>query len=55
MSVTQLAVFIENTPGRLREVSRILGDAGVNIRGYSIADTADYGIRLYEDAELTDL
>lgn len=44
MSVTQLAVFIENKPGRLLAVTRILGDAGVNIRGYSIADTAEYGI-----------
>ena len=44
MSVTQLAVFIQNKPGRLAAVTRILGDAGVNIRGYSIADTEDYGI-----------
>lgn len=44
MSVTQLSVFIENKPGRLAKVARILGDAGVNIRGFSIADTEDYGI-----------
>lgn len=44
MSVTQLAVFIENKPGRLAAVTHILGDAGVNIRGFSIADTEDYGI-----------
>lgn len=44
MSVTQLAVFIENKPGRLLAATRILGDAGVCIRGYSIADTQDYGI-----------
>ncbi|HOF86812.1 MAG TPA: ACT domain-containing protein [Armatimonadota bacterium] len=44
MSVTQLAVFIQNKPGRLAAVTRILGDAGVNIRGFSIADTEDYGI-----------
>jgi len=44
MSVTQLAVFIENTPGRLLAATRILGDAGVNICGYSIADTESYGI-----------
>jgi len=44
MSVTQLAIFIENKPGRLLAVTRLLGDAGVNIRGYSIADTAEYGI-----------
>lgn len=44
MSVTQLAVFIENKPGRLLEATRLLGNAGVSIRGYSIADTQDYGI-----------
>jgi hypothetical protein len=52
MSVTQLAVFIENKPGRLAAVTRNLGDAGVNIRGFSIADTEDYGIlRLLVDHE----
>lgn len=52
MSVTQLSVFIENKPGRLAAVTRILGNAGVNIRGFSIADTEDYGIlRLLVDRE----
>jgi hypothetical protein len=52
MSVTQLSVFIENKPGRLAEATRILGVAGVNIRGFSIADTEDYGIlRLLVDDE----
>ncbi len=44
MAVTQLSVFLDNTAGRLAEVSRVLGDGGVNIRGFSIADTEDYGI-----------
>ncbi len=44
MSVTQLSVFIENKPGRLALVTRLLGKSGVNIRGFSIADTEDYGI-----------
>lgn len=53
MSVTQLAVFIENKPGRLSAVTKILGQAGVNIRGFSIADTEDYGIlRLLVDKEV---
>lgn len=52
MSVTQLAVFIENKPGRLAAVTHILGEAEVNIRGFSIADTEDYGIlRLLVDKE----
>ena len=44
MSVVQLAVFLENKAGRLAEVTRVLGEAGVNIRGFSVADTMEYGI-----------
>jgi hypothetical protein len=44
MAVTQLSVFLDNTAGRLAEVTRILGDSQVNIRGFSVADTADFGI-----------
>lgn len=44
MMVEQISIFIENKSGRLAEVSRILGDAGVNIRALSLADTSDFGI-----------
>ncbi len=44
MSVKQLSVFVENKSGRIAEISRILGDGGVNIRALSIADTTDFGI-----------
>ena len=44
MAVSQLSVFLDNTAGRLAEVTRILGDADINIRGFSVADTADFGI-----------
>jgi len=43
-TITQLAIFIENRTGRLAEVCRHLGDKGLNIYGFSIADTEDYGI-----------
>jgi hypothetical protein len=43
-AVKQISVFIENKSGRVSEVTGILGDAGVNIRGFSVSDTADYGI-----------
>jgi hypothetical protein len=42
--IKQLSVFIENTPGRVSEVTDLLGAGGVDIRGFSVADTADYGI-----------
>lgn len=44
MNVKQLAVFVENKAGRVSQVSDALGAAGVNIRGFSVSDTADYGI-----------
>jgi hypothetical protein len=37
-------VFIENEPGRLADVSRILADNHIDIRALSLADTADFGI-----------
>ncbi len=44
MNVRQLSVFIENKAGRVSEITDQLGSAGVNIRGFSVSDTADYGI-----------
>jgi hypothetical protein len=44
MAVEQISVFVENTSGRLAEVTRLLADAGVNLRAITIADTADFGI-----------
>ncbi len=44
MRVEQISVFLENKAGRLSEVTRILSEAGVNIRALSLADTSDFGI-----------
>ncbi|MDA3930236.1 MAG: ACT domain-containing protein [Prolixibacteraceae bacterium] len=44
MIIKQLSVFLENKTGRLSEVSSILGDAGINMTAFSIADTSDFGI-----------
>ncbi len=44
MKVEQISVFIENKSGRLAEVSGVLGEANVNIRALSLADTSDFGI-----------
>ena len=40
----QISVFLENKSGRLAHVTKVLGDAGINIRALSIADTSDFGI-----------
>ncbi len=44
MKVDQISIFIENKSGRLAEISRVLGDGGINIRALSLADTTDFGI-----------
>lgn len=44
MKVEQISVFLENKSGRLADVTRALGKAGINIRALSIADTSDFGI-----------
>jgi hypothetical protein len=44
MAVSQISVFLENQPGHLKKVLDVLGDAGVNVRGYLASDTGDYGI-----------
>ncbi len=44
MKVEQISVFLENKSGRLAELTGVLGEAGINIRALSIADTSDFGI-----------
>ena len=44
MKVTQLTVFLENRSGRLAEVTDLLGRNGINIRGFSTTEAAEYGI-----------
>lgn len=44
MKVDQISVFLENKPGGLEDVTRVLAEAGINIRALSLADTSDFGI-----------
>jgi hypothetical protein len=44
MRIQQISVFLENKTGRLADVTRLIADAGVNIRALSVADTAEFGI-----------
>ena len=44
MIVKQVSVFLENKFGRLNEVTQILGQAGINISAFSVADTSDFGV-----------
>lgn len=40
----QISIFLENKPGRLAAVMKVLKDAGTDLRAFTIADTTDFGI-----------
>ncbi len=44
MLVKQISVFMENRPGRLAEITKILSDNNIDMRAINIADTTDFGI-----------
>ncbi len=44
MIIKQLSIFLENKTGRLNEVSKLLGKAGINMSAFSVADTSEFGI-----------
>ncbi len=44
MKVTQLSVFLENRVGVITEVTSLLGQNGVNMRAFSVAEGAEFGI-----------
>lgn len=44
MDVMQLSIFIENKAGRITQVTDCLARAGLNIRGFAVSDTQDFGI-----------
>ena len=42
--INQLSLFVENRPGALSEVCRVLKNASINIHALSLADTQQFGI-----------
>jgi len=42
--VKQLSVFLENTKGRLADMTNVLKDAKIDLLALSIADTTNFGI-----------
>ena len=44
MKLKQISVFTENSPSRLYEVTKTLGEAGINLRALSPVDTGDFGV-----------
>ncbi len=43
MKLKQITIAIENSPARLFEVTRALGDAGINLRALNLVDTGLFG------------
>jgi len=42
--VDQVSVFLENTSGRLAQLTRALGDAGIDMHALMVADTSEFGV-----------
>jgi hypothetical protein len=42
--IEQLNVFLENKSGRLAELTRMLGDSGINMHALMVADTSEFGM-----------
>jgi len=44
MSVKQISVFLENRPGALLGLTRVLAEKNVDMRAFSLAETSEFGI-----------
>ena len=44
MTVKQISVFLENKPGRLSALTKVLREHQIDMRALSIAETPDFGI-----------
>ena len=44
MAINQISVFLENRPGQLDAMTKVLADAGIALRALSLAETKDFGI-----------
>jgi hypothetical protein len=44
MALKQISVYLENSPGRLLEVTRAFGEAGINLKALSLTGTSGFGV-----------
>ena len=44
MSIKQISVFLENKPGKLKNMTGVLAQADIDMRALSLAETKDFGI-----------
>ena len=43
-TIKQFSIFVENRQGKMAELTRLIADAGIDLRSLSLADTRDFGI-----------
>ncbi len=55
MSVKQISVFLENRPGALLGLTRVLAEKQIDMRAFSLAETSEFGIAriIVDDMETT--
>ena len=44
MAVKQISIFLENKPGFLSEVTKVLAQNSIDMRAFSLAESSDFGI-----------
>ncbi|MDO5862268.1 MAG: amino acid-binding protein, partial [Thermoplasmata archaeon] len=51
--ITQLSIFVNNEPGRLANVCKIIKETGIRVRAFNLAESAEFGIlrAIVEDPE----
>ena len=44
MLIKQLSVFLENRLGRFGQVAKILSEAGINMKAFTVSENAEFGV-----------
>ena len=44
MLIRQISVFLENRQGKFAEIARLLGNNGINMKAFTVSESADFGI-----------
>jgi len=42
--VKVISVFVQNQPGKLERITKVLAESGANILGFSITSVKDFGV-----------
>lgn len=44
MIINQLSIFLNNSLGRLSEVTSLLGSKGINMKAFTLSESSDFGL-----------